>query len=116
VLLGEDELEMFKPPLLEMYASQGFKPHNIRARAPGAAHKITAVFKAAEAEGRKVVCHCTGGCHRVGAVLTGWIATRYGLSYEEAAQEMMQTAGEWGVNREAPSKERFESYTSGQGW
>lgn len=116
MLLGEDELEMFNPPLLEMYTSQGLKAHHIRARSPGAVHSMTQVFKAAEAEGRKVVCHCTGGCHRVGTVLTGWIATRYGVSYEDAAREMMQTAEAWCVNREAPSKGRFEEYTSGEGW
>ena len=116
MLLGEDELEMFRPPLLDMYSSQGFKAHHIKARSPEAVHKITEVFKAAETEGRKVVCHCTGGCHRVGTVLTGWIATRYGLSHEDAAHEMMKTAEAWRVNREAPSKARFEEYISGKGW
>ena len=114
--MGEEELEMFRPQLLEMYASQGFKAHHIKARSPAAVNKITEIFKAAETEGRKVVCHCTGGSHRTGAVLTGWIATRYGLNHEDAAREMMQTAETWSVNRQAPSEARFQEYFSGKGW
>ncbi|KAI8476374.1 MAG: hypothetical protein J3K34DRAFT_401169 [Monoraphidium minutum] len=78
VLLGGDELaSYFAPPgLAALYRAEGITPHLLQARAPGAHSGIMAVFGAVDASGgaRKAVTHCTGGCHRVGCVLTAWLA------------------------------------------
>lgn len=120
VLLGEDELEDLypEPGLLAAYEAAGFKAFHERARAPGACQRINRLLAAADgAPGAgRVVVHCTGGCHRVGAVLSGWIAHRHGLGPAEAAQLMARYALERGVNREAPTLERLASYMSGAGW
>lgn len=116
VLLGEDELAMFSPPLLEMYQSVGMKAFHLPASQPGAVQAHHEVFKAMAESGGKVVVHCTGGCHRVGAVLTGWLAHKHGYDYATAVGEMSMTAAEYGVNREAPSESRFTQYMTGKGW
>lgn len=116
VLLGEDEITMFDPPLLGVYTAQGFTAHHLRARAPGSFAQITAVMEAALQQGTRVVVHCTGGCHRVGTVLTAWIKHRHGLTADEAAALMAATAAEHGVNREAPSSIVLQQYMDGTGW
>lgn len=116
LLLGEDEITMFDPPLLGVYMAQGFTAHHLQARAPGSFAQITAVMEEALQQGTRVVVHCTGGCHRVGTVLTAWIKHRHGLTADEAAAMMVAAAAEHGVNREAPSSIVLQQYMDGTGW
>jgi protein-tyrosine phosphatase len=62
VLLGQDEIKMFDPPLLDVYSADGFKPFHIPARAPGNFARIMAVMEQAAQDGSRVVVHCTGDC------------------------------------------------------
>jgi protein-tyrosine phosphatase len=116
VLLGKDELSMFDKSLLDVYSAQGFTVHHLPARAPGNFAKITAVMEQAEQQGTRVVVHCTGGCHRVGTVLTAWIKHRHGLVGDEAADVMAAAATQHGVNREPPSSTVLHQYMDGAGW
>jgi protein-tyrosine phosphatase len=60
VLLGQDEIQMFEPPLLDIYSAEGFKAYHIPARAPGNFARIMAVMEQAAQDGSRVVVHCTG--------------------------------------------------------
>lgn len=116
VLLGQDEMSMFDPPLLDVYSAQGFTAHHLPARAPGNFAKMTAVMEQAAQQGARVVVHCTGGCHRVGTVLTAWLKHRYGLADDTAAGLMASAAAEHGVNRQTPHKTVLQQYMDGNGW
>jgi protein-tyrosine phosphatase len=116
VLLGKEELSMFDPSLLDVYSAQGFTAHHLPARVPGNFPKITAVMEQAAQQGTRVVVHCTGGCHRVGTVLTAWIKHRHGLAEDEAADVMAATATQHAVIREPPSTIVLHQYMDGAGW
>jgi protein-tyrosine phosphatase len=116
VLLGQDEMSMFDPPLLDVYSAQGFTAHHLPARTPGNFEKITAVMEQAVQQGARVVVHCTGGCHRVGTVLTAWLKHRHGLADDAAAGLMSTAAAEHGVNRQPPHNTVLQQYMDGSGW
>jgi protein-tyrosine phosphatase len=57
-------------------------------KAAGAADTILAALRAADAAGERVVIHCSGGSGRTSLGIGLWLADKYGLTPEQAAQEI----------------------------
>merc|ERR1740121_3157956 len=87
-LMSEEEMTWFPQPGLLGASLLPTYNHVITSR-PGAAKEIMALLREAEEKGEKVVLHCCAGMHRTGMVLASWLADRYGLSPEEAMEEML---------------------------
>ena len=60
--------------------------------AEGAADTILAALDDADRTGEKVVIHCSGGSARTSLGLGLWLASRHGLSAEEAAKAITEHA------------------------
>ena len=67
--------------------------------APGAADTILGALEEADKAGEKVVIHCSGGAARTALGLGLWLASKHGLSPEEAAKEISAQAAESKVVR-----------------
>jgi protein-tyrosine phosphatase len=61
-------------------------------KAPAAADTILAALRAADAAGERVVIHCSGGSGRTSLGIGLWLADKYGLTPEQAAQEIAANA------------------------
>eukprot|EP00292_Cryptomonas_paramecium_P020222 CAMPEP_0113690128 /NCGR_PEP_ID=MMETSP0038_2-20120614/17593_1 /TAXON_ID=2898 /ORGANISM="Cryptomonas paramecium" /LENGTH=181 /DNA_ID=CAMNT_0000611367 /DNA_START=1 /DNA_END=546 /DNA_ORIENTATION=+ /assembly_acc=CAM_ASM_000170 len=100
-LLKKDELDYYKAPLQQQIESSGLQWTGTTLDAPGAADTIIGAFREAEKAGEKIVVHCSAGAQRTGLGLGLWLTTKYGLSPEEAAQEIAANAAAAKVVRSA---------------
>ena len=101
-LLGDDEVEWYAEPIADSLAAHGFDGnHYTRAGVfvDGAVEVMLDAFKRADAAGEKIVVHCSGGGGRASLGFGVWLMHKYGLSAEEAAQEIADTAAVEGSNR-----------------
>lgn len=100
ILLDEHELEDYEEPgLVEAYTAEGIKVHHIRFAAKNSFSEIMATLDEAVEEGEHIVAHCTHGMGRSGRVAAGWLVHKYGLSPEDASEEVLATARSCGVER-----------------
>jgi len=97
-LMTEEEMSWFPEPGLLASDVLPVYDHVVTFE-PGAAKEIMALLRKAEEAGEKVVVHCCGGQGRTGMVLAAWLVERYGLSPEEAVEEMLAHAAERNVRR-----------------
>ena len=101
-LLGDDEIEWYAEPIADTLVTHGFdSEHYTRTGVfvDGARDVILDAFKRADAAGEKIVVHCSGGGGRASLGLGLWLMHKYGLSAEEAAQEITKTAAAEGSKR-----------------
>ncbi|CEM14043.1 unnamed protein product [Vitrella brassicaformis CCMP3155] len=101
-LLGDDEVEWYAEPIETTLAKHGFdSTHYSRTSVfkPGAMDVMLAAFQAAEAANERIVVHCSGGTGRATLGLATWVATKYGLSAEEAVNEVVEFGNATGVPR-----------------
>eukprot|EP00747_Dinoflagellata_sp_TGD_P219920 gnl/TRDRNA2_/TRDRNA2_91943_c0_seq1.p1 gnl/TRDRNA2_/TRDRNA2_91943_c0~~gnl/TRDRNA2_/TRDRNA2_91943_c0_seq1.p1 ORF type:complete len:186 (-),score=34.39 gnl/TRDRNA2_/TRDRNA2_91943_c0_seq1:110-646(-) len=99
-LMTDEEMTWFPEPGL---LAAGLLPSysHVVTKAPGAGKEIVGKLRAAEAAGEKIVVHCCAGQHRTGTVLAAWLVARYGLSAEEAVEEVLSHAAANKVRRGA---------------
>ena len=76
--------------------------------AEGAADTILAALDDADRTGEKVVIHCSGGSARTSLGLGLWLASKHGLSAEEAAKEITEHAARSKVVR-APDVDKLSA-------
>ena len=67
--------------------------------ADGAADVILGALEEADKAGEKIVIHCSGGSARTSLGLGLWLASKHGLSPEEAAKEISEFAAQAKVVR-----------------
>jgi len=105
VLLEHDELDD-GTDLLSTYRQHGMTAYHVPANSdPQAARKILQVLRDVEAKQERIVAHCTHGMGRSGRICAFWLCQRYGLSAEDAVEEVLETARQHGVERMgAPGK------------
>ncbi|KAG7338656.1 dual specificity phosphatase [Nitzschia inconspicua] len=100
ILLGDDELEDYEDPgLIEAYKAVGVTAHHIPYTSENSFSKIMAVLDEVAGKGERVVAHCTHGMGRSGRIAAGWLVHKYGLTAEEASEEVLATARANGVER-----------------
>mmetsp|Transcript_27401 Transcript_27401/g.45675 ORF Transcript_27401/g.45675 Transcript_27401/m.45675 type:complete len:229 (-) Transcript_27401:122-808(-) len=100
ILLDENEVAMYAPPgLLVTYRTLGFIATHVPMGDPDAVSRVMAAISDAEAAGERIVAHCTHGMGRSGRVVAAWLVKRYGLTVEEATEEVMQSAKQENVTR-----------------
>jgi protein-tyrosine phosphatase len=93
VLLDPWELETYTEMSLEnIYKQAEIKCFFEPMKEEGACDRIFQILYDAEQRGEKIVAHCTGGCGRSGRIAAGWIIYRYGVSVEEATDEVVRCA------------------------
>ena len=93
MLLDDNELQDYpEPGLVELYKSDGLVVHHEPMLLDGAPNRIFDILREAEQSGERVVAHCTHGQGRSGRVSAAWLVNRYGLSPEDATNEVMQQA------------------------
>lgn len=110
VLLDANEMDQYPDPgLVELYKGCGITAHCQPMGEAGAAQKILDLIKKVESDGESIAAHCTGGKGRAGRVAAWWIATRYGLSADEATSEVLEVAKKDGINRRG-SNEMLEDW------
>jgi hypothetical protein len=105
VLLGQDELDVYtEPGLLQAYKDAGVTVHHLRYSAPNSYTSIMTCLDDLYSRGEAVAVHCTHGMGRSGRVAAAWLVHKYGLSVEEATEEVLATAREWNVERMGSSQ------------
>ncbi len=93
MLLDDNELDDYpEPGLVKLYEHAGFRVHHEPLLVAGAPNRIFDIIQQAESNGERVVAHCTHGMGRSGRVSAAWLVNRYGLSPEEATNEVMEQA------------------------
>ena len=104
-LLSSDELETgyVTPPaqLLSPESNNGIVAYNVNESDFSAS--VASVMKlvdAAEASHKKVVLHCWGGSGRTGTMLAALAVKRYGLTVDEAVEEIQSYSASKGAKRE----------------
>eukprot|EP00929_Paragymnodinium_shiwhaense_P016270 TRINITY_DN124534_c0_g1_i1.p1 TRINITY_DN124534_c0_g1~~TRINITY_DN124534_c0_g1_i1.p1 ORF type:complete len:180 (+),score=46.57 TRINITY_DN124534_c0_g1_i1:55-594(+) len=97
-LMSDEEMTWFPEPGL---MASGVLPHydHVLTSGEGAGERVLKALEAAEAAGEKVVVHCCAGQHRTGMVLAAWLVKRYGLTPEQAFEEMLANAADCNVRR-----------------
>ncbi|CAB9531685.1 Dual specificity phosphatase, catalytic domain [Seminavis robusta] len=99
-LLNEDELDVYEEPgLKELLTQAGMSCYIAPMGDLGACDRVFDVVRQVEADGEKVVCHCTGGIGRAGRVAAAWLVHRYNLSPEVATLIVLDQAYKSGVKR-----------------
>jgi protein tyrosine phosphatase (PTP) superfamily phosphohydrolase (DUF442 family) len=106
ILLGDDELSDYdEPGLVQAYKAVGVQIHHIPFASEKSFSKIMTVLDQVAEKKERIVIHCTHGMGRSGRVAAGWIAHKYGLSPEDATEEALAAARQFGVERMgAPKK------------
>lgn len=100
VLLEDAKLAIYEAPgLLEKYKSAGFHVYRNPMDVEGSASRAKQILQDAFHANKKIVVHCTHGQGRCGRVAAGWVSMQYGLSSQEAIQEVLTTARAYGVGR-----------------
>lgn len=116
MLLDENELQDYaEPGLVELYKSAGLVVHHEPMVMAGAPNRIFDILHTAEHNGERVVAHCTHGQGRSGRVSAAWLVNRYGLSPEDATNEVMKQAEADSVVRLGNAlklKEWLDTYTT----
>jgi protein-tyrosine phosphatase len=99
-LLNDDELQIYEEPGLKaMLEHCGMKSYIAPMGDTGACARIFEVVRRVEANGEKVVCHCSGGVGRAGRVAAAWLVHRYSLTPEVATLIVLDQAYKSGVQR-----------------
>ena len=99
-LLDDNEFVNYEPTgLLNMYREAGLKCILQPMDDPAAPHRILSWLADTEKCGERVVTHCTGGVGRCGRVAAAWLVHRYGLSPQQATDEVLEEARRSGVTR-----------------
>jgi protein-tyrosine phosphatase len=99
-LLDDNEFVNYEPTgLLNMYRQAGLQCIVQPMDDPAAPHKILSWLADTEKCGERVVTHCTGGIGRCGRVAAAWLVHRYGLSPQQATDEVLEEARRSGVTR-----------------
>eukprot|EP00928_Gymnodinium_smaydae_P025014 TRINITY_DN20067_c0_g2_i2.p1 TRINITY_DN20067_c0_g2~~TRINITY_DN20067_c0_g2_i2.p1 ORF type:complete len:180 (+),score=50.79 TRINITY_DN20067_c0_g2_i2:113-652(+) len=111
-LMSDEEMTWWPEPGL---LAAGLLPRydHVLTTAPGAAKRIVSLLREAEEAGEKVVLHCCAGQHRTGMVLAAWLSERYGLSPEDAVEEMLAHAAANNVRRGA-SAEKLKAFLAAE--
>ena len=107
ILMDEAELETAyaAPGLIQAYRDGGMTVHHVPMSSSNAANHIISILQDVESKGERVTAHCTHGMGRSGRVAAGWLMTRYGLSAEQATEEVLETARLHGIEHMgAPQK------------
>ena len=101
ILMDKDEMETAyeTPGLIQAYRDGGMTVYHEPMGSPEASKRIMSILIEVESKGERVTAHCTHGMGRSGRVAAGWLVTRYGLSPEQATEEVLETAREDGVER-----------------
>jgi len=100
VLLENDDLENYPDGgLFELYKEGGLVPHHTRMGVEDAYENIMNILRNVEALNEKAVTHCTGGTGRAGRVAAAWLSTRHNLTPEDATDETVKEALDYGVQR-----------------
>ena len=101
ILMDKEEMDSAYdvPGLIQAYREGGMAVHHVPMGSPEAPKRIMSILKDVESKGERVAAHCTHGMGRSGRVAAGWLVTRYGLSPEQATEEVLETAREHGVER-----------------
>ena len=101
ILLGDDELAAYEEPgLIAAYEANNIQVHHI----PYASDQSYArIMKELEdccaSKNENAVTHCTHGMGRSGRVAAGWLVYKYGLSVDDAVEEALDAARQYGVER-----------------
>lgn len=100
ILLSKEEMEDYSDPgLIAVYESYEIVPHHIPIANRGSYDAIMTELERLYDKGEKAVAHCTHGMGRSGRVAAGWLVYKYGISIEEATEEVLATARHCGVER-----------------
>lgn len=100
ILLSDNELEDYQSPgLIAAYESVGVTPHHIPIAKKGSYGEIMTELSELYDRGEKAVAHCTHGMGRSGRVAAGWLVHKYGLSMDDATEEVLDAARMHGVER-----------------
>lgn len=100
ILLSKEELEDYSDPgLIAAYEHSGITPHHIPIANKGSYDTIMRELEHVYDKGEKAVAHCTHGMGRSGRVAAGWLVYKYGISVEEATEEVLESARHCGVER-----------------
>lgn len=115
ILMSDQELQVYDSPgLIQAYQDAGMVVHHTPYAAPKSYRTIMADLDkiknaAVDATGgstiERCVAHCTHGMGRSGRVAAGWLVHNYGLTAEEAVQEALETARQFGVERMGSPRE-----------
>lgn len=97
--IQDNEFGVYEVDLKEFYESNGLTVYHVPFSSCGSYDKIMALIKDLEAQGEKVVSHCTGGKGRCGRVACAWLCKKWSLSPLEASQEFIDQAVENGLYR-----------------
>jgi protein-tyrosine phosphatase len=100
ILLDGNEMEHYdEPGLTAWYQLAGIQVHRQPMGEPGASRRILELIDSMEKKENRIAAHCTHGMGRSGRVAAGWLVSRYGLSPEEATNEVVEVAMEKGIER-----------------
>ncbi|CAB9497138.1 Dual specificity phosphatase, catalytic domain [Seminavis robusta] len=100
LLLDDNELETYEEPgLLALYKEHGLSIHRNPMGPLGSSSSAEKTIKEVETANEKVVAHCTHGMGRSGRVAAGWLVMRYGLTPQEATDEVVDMARKNGQER-----------------
>jgi hypothetical protein len=97
--IQHDEFGVYEVDLKEFYENNGLTVYHIPFSSCDSYDKIMALIKDLDAQGEKVVSHCTGGKGRCGRVACAWLCKKWSLSPLEASQEFIDQAVENGLYR-----------------
>lgn len=99
-LLSPSELDTYQGSVVDVLSHQ-FSGHysNIVMDRPGALQQVLAAVRTAQEAGDKILVACWAGAGRTGQVLAAWLVQQYGLTPEEAAEEVKANAVKHGANR-----------------
>ena len=91
-LLDPNEIELYEQPLESIYKRHGFAFAHVPMGKPGVVDRVMAALEEALQANERIIAHCTHGMGRSGRVSAAWLVHKYGLSAEEATEEVMATA------------------------
>lgn len=111
-LLDDNELLQYptEPGLLETYRQHSLDCERVSMSSPQAKGEILKRIQDAQEANEKMVVHCTGGIGRCGRVAAAWLVHHYGLSYDEATTETLETAQKFQTIRKGDAKMLQEWY------
>jgi len=100
IIMDDNEFDVYEGiDLKEFYRQAGLIVHHIPFTSPNSHEHIMALLQKLDADGQKVVAHCSGGKGRCGRVSCAWLCKKWCLSPIEASQEFIDQAVENGLYR-----------------
>ena len=111
-LLDPNEIELDEQPLESIYRKHGFAFAHVPMGEPDAVDRVMAALDEASQANEKIIAHCTHGMGRSGRVSAAWLVHKYGLSVEEATEEVMATAERSSIVR-LGSAEKLSAWLEG---